>query len=93
MTIMTEEYIPTPAEHMIAHNIDGLLDSLLDGQLSGIGICAVDNDGDPCFFYLNKKDEPVLRPALNRLLGLYEAGQQFKSLTNAPKTNRSYLVH
>ena len=65
----------------------------MNGKLDGIGVCAVRTNGDPAFFYLNKPEEPVLRPVLNRLLGLYEAGRQFKGLTNAPKNNSSYLVH
>ena len=89
---MTEEYTPTPAEFAMAHHIDGLLADLIAGQLEGIGVCAVNKNGDPAFFYLNKPEEPVLRPVLNRLLGLYEAGRQFKG-DNAPRTNRSYLVH
>lgn len=90
---MKEDYVPTPAEMATAANIDGLLTMLMNGELAGIGVCAVNTDGDPSFFYLNKVEEPVLRPVLSRLLGLYEAGQRFKKLQNAPKENRSYLVH
>jgi len=93
MTGMDLDYTPTPAETAMAHSIDKIVDRLLEGQLAGIGLCAVDVDGDPAFFYLNKSEEPVLRPALNKLMGLYEAGQQFKGRTTAPKTNRSYLEH
>ncbi len=93
MTTMKEDYTPTYAERMIAGNIDGLISELMNGKIDAIGICGVRTDGDPLFFYLNKPEEPVLRPALNRLLGLYESGQQFKELTTAPKTNRSYSVH
>jgi len=89
---MTEDYTPTPAEIAIAQCIDGLLEQLMTGKLAGIGVCAVKKDGEPAFFYLNSDDKPVLRPVLNRLLGLYEAGRQFKGV-NAPKTNSSYLVH
>ena len=78
---------------MTAHRIDGMVDALLEGKLKGIGVCAVSEKGDPIFFYMNKSEEPVLRPALNKLMGLYEAGQQFKNKTNAPKANRSYLEH
>ncbi len=93
MTVMDKDYTPTAAEEMTAHRIDGIVDGLLDGQLVGIGLCAVTVKGDPIFFYMNKSEEPVLRPALNKLMGLYEAGQQFKDLTTAPKTNRSYMEH
>ncbi len=93
MTGMDLDYTPTPAEEMVAQRIDGMVEMLLDGKLAGVGFCAVDVDGAPVFFYMNKSDEPVLRPALNKLMGLYEAGQQFKGRTTAPKTNRSYLEH
>lgn len=93
MTTMDNEYTPTPAEQQIAAHIDGVIGELLSGELDGIGICGVRKDGDPIFFYLNKVEGPVLRPAINRLLGLYESGRQFGELTNAPRTNRSYLVH
>jgi len=91
---MTEDYTPTPAECMMARHIDLLQNLLMTGKLDGIGICAVKaEDGAPSFVYLNKADAPVLRPALNKLLGLYEAGQQFKGRVNAPANNRSYLEH
>ena len=90
---MTEEYTPSPAEEMVAQHIDGLIDCLLEGKLTGIGVCAVDTKGEPCFFYLNKPEQPVLRVAMNRLMGLYEAGQNFKTKCTAPKTNRSYRSH
>lgn len=93
MADMDLDYTPTPAEQMVAREIDGLVESLLSGKLNGIGVCAVTVDGDPRFFYLNKAEEPVLRTAMNKLMGLYEAGQQFKGLTNAPKANRSYMEH
>lgn len=88
-----EAYQPTAAELMVAQSIDGLLEMLMTGKLAGIGVCAVKHDGEPSFFYLNSDEKPVLRPVLNRLLGLYESGQQFKGLSNAPANNRSYLVH
>lgn len=90
---MTEDYKPTPAEIATAHHIDALIEELMTGRLDGIGVCAIRGSGEPAFFYLNKPDEPVLRPVLNRLLGLYEAGQQWKGLTTAPRENRSYLAH
>jgi len=93
MSDMDLDYTPTPAEDMVAQRIDGIVDALLEGKLTGIGVCAVTADGKPMFFYLNKPEEPVLRPALNKLMGLYEAGQQFKEKTTAPRTNRSYLEH
>ncbi len=88
-----KDYQPTPAEMMIAQHIDGVIHDLMSGELAGIGLCGVRTNGEDIFFYLNKAEAPVLRPAINRLLGLYEAGQQFKGLTTAPKNNRSYLVH
>ena len=91
--MMKEDYTPTPSEMAVAQHIDGLLQQLMTGKLAAIGVCAVKHDGDPAFFYLNSDEKPVLRPVLNRLLGLYEAGQQFKGLSNAPANNRSYLVH
>ncbi len=90
---MDLDYTPTPAESAMAHSIDRIVDRLMEGQLTAVGLCAVDVDGDPAFFYLNTPEEPVLRPALNKLMGLYEAGMQFKKQTNAPRTNRSYLEH
>ena len=90
---MKEDYVPTPAEEMIARQIDGVVDLLLDGNLLGVGVCAVRTDGQPAFFYLNKPEGPVLRPAINRLLGLYEAGRLFKTKTTAPPNNRSYRSH
>jgi len=93
MTGMDLDYTPTRAEEMVAQRIDDMVEMLLDGKLDGLGFCAVHVDGTPEFFYLNKSEEPVLRPALNKLMGLYEAGQQFKGRTTAPKTNRSYLEH
>ena len=88
-----ELYTPTPAEIMVARSIDGLLGLLMTGKLDGIGMCAAHKNGEPTFFYLNTADKPVLRGPINRLLGLYEAGQSFKGLSNAPPTNRSYQVH
>lgn len=85
--------MPTAAEELVAQHIDGLVGALLDGQLMGIGVCAVRNDGSPAFFYLNKPERPVLRSALNRLMGLYESSQLFKEATNAPQANRSYRSH
>lgn len=94
MANMDLDYTPTPAEELVAHKIDGIVDALLEGRLSAIGLCATTaENGNPVFFYLNKPEEPVLRPALNKLMGLYEAGQQFKDKTTAPRTNRSYLEH
>ena len=93
MTGMDLDYTPTHAEEMVAQKLDGMVEMLLDGKLNGIGFCAVTVDGEPVFFYMNKAEEPVLRPAMNKLMGLYEAGQQFKKRANAPKTNRSYLEH
>jgi len=93
MSDMDLDYTPTAAEEQTAHRIDGMVDALLDGRLNGVGFCAVTDKGDPIFFYMNKSEDPVLRPALNKLMGLYEAGQQFKNKTNAPKTNRSYAEH
>lgn len=94
MSKAPEQYIPTPAERMVAQSIDGLLEQLMTGRLDGIGVCAVHKEsGEPTFFYLNTADKPVLRGPINRLLGLYEAGQSFKGLSNAPPTNRSYRVH
>lgn len=93
MADMDLEYTPTHAEEMVANSIHGVVDAMLDGKIQAIGLCAIDVTGAPTFFYLNKPEEPVLRPALNKLMGLYEAGQQFKGRTNAPKTNRSYMEH
>ncbi|KKN55443.1 hypothetical protein LCGC14_0582130 [marine sediment metagenome] len=93
MVTMTEEYMPTPAEMMVARHLDGLMGDLLSGNLDGIGVCAIRKNGEPAFFYLNQPEEPVLRPALNRLLGLYESNMQFKKLITAPRENRSYLTH
>lgn len=90
---MSENYTPTPGELAVARHLDGLLEELVTGKLDGIGVCAVRKDGEPAFFYLNEPDGPVLRPVLNRLLGIYEASQQFKDIMNAPRSNRSYLVH
>lgn len=78
---------------MIAHHVDGLLHELMAGKLQGIAVAALRTSGDPAFFYLNKPEGPVLRPVINRLLGLYEASQQWKGLTNAPRENRSYSEH
>lgn len=94
MADMDLDYTPTPAEQMVGQKIDGIVDALMEGKLSGIGLCAVvAEDNQPIFFYLNKPEEPALRPALNKLMGLYEAGQQFKGRTTAPATNRSYMEH
>jgi len=90
---MKMDYTPTPAEETVAAHMDALIENLLDGNLLAVGVCAVRVDGEPAFFYLNKPDQPVLRPALNRLLGLYEAGRIFKDRMNAPPANRSYRTH
>lgn len=92
--MMTQDYTPTIQELTMAQNLDGLMEDLMTGKLDAIGVCAVRTDGSPAFFYIDRADKKaVLRPVLNRLLGLYEANQQFRGLTNAPRQNRSYLVH
>lgn len=94
MSKAPEQYVPSPAEIMVAQSIDKLLELMMTGQLDGIGVCAAHKgEREPTFFYLNTADKPVLRGPINRLLGLYEAGQSFKDLSNAPPTNRSYQVH
>jgi len=90
---MDSLYAPTPAEHAIAASIHNLVNDMMSGRIDGIAVCAVDKDGEPAFFYLNKPDGPVLRPALNKLHGLYEANRRMTERMNAPKTNRSYLEH
>jgi hypothetical protein len=93
MPLMSEEYTPTQSEERMADSIDGLINELLDGELLAVGVCATYKDGTPAFFYLNKPNEPVLRTAINRLMGLYESGHRFGELVNAPRSNRSYRSH
>jgi len=88
-----DQYTPTDYEVATARRIDSYVAAMMEGKLDGVGFCAVDNKGGPSFFYMNKSKEAVLRPALNKLMGLYEAGMQFKDKMNAPPTNRSYAEH
>ena len=87
------DYTPTPAEESMAQKIDGLVDQMLNGQLAGISVCAVNVNGEEAFFYLNKADQAVLGPPMNKLLGLYETNQRWRGATNAPSENRSYRSH
>lgn len=65
-----------------------------DGKVDAVGVCSTSKSGEPAFVYYNTPDEPVLRPALSRLLGLYEMkNRQFKDRINDPANNRSYGTH
>lgn len=67
--------------------------ALLNGELGALGMCFVDKEGIPAFFFLNEPVEPILQPALDNLTHLYKNNQLFRARVTAPKNNRSYRSH
>lgn len=90
---MDDIYTPTDAEERLAERIDWLVDGLMQGQMLGMGICAIDKNGQTAYFYLNKSKDPVLGPALDGLNTLYAKANLFQGQSNAPSNNRSYRSH
>ena len=92
---MTDQpYTPTATELWMIRCLQNTINAIAVGRVNAVGLCSVDVDGVPSFVYYNEPDDPVLRPALSRLLGLYEMkNREFKEEINAPMNNRSYGTH
>lgn len=88
--VQDEQYQPTPAEHRMAQSINYLVRAMLRGELSGIALCAMNTQGEPSMFYLNKPAEAVLRGPMEELRVIYETNRVIAKRDNAPETNRSY---
>jgi len=88
-----EMYEPTPAELRMAENIKYLLDAMLNGEIAGIAIAAIDPDGRHQCSYYNKSQQGVLRGPIDELRVMYETNQSFRALDTAPPTNKSYRSH
>lgn len=91
---MSKSYQPTPTELWMIKCLNDTIKAICAGEIDSVGLCASHVDGDPSFVYYNTPDEPVLRPALSRLIGLYEMNNRGnKGRINAPHSNRSYRTH
>jgi hypothetical protein len=90
---MDDDYTPTPGEERIARELDAHIEALLNGQLSGLGFCAVNTKGEESFFYINKPQQAVLMGPMSKLIGLYKTNTSISQRTTAPKTNMSYRSH
>lgn len=84
---------PTPAERQIAETLDYLVAALLNGELAGIAIAAINKEGMHQCSYYNKAQHGVLREPIDRLRIMYETNQSFRALDNTPPANKSYRSH
>ena len=87
-------YQPTPTEQRMINCLVDTINAIQSGTVDAVGLCSTSKSGAPSFVYYNEPDEPVLRPAMSRLLGLYEMkNRRHSSEINAPVNNRSYGTH
>lgn len=90
---MSDDYDPSRSEERMAASLDAMIRLLLAGRLKGISCCAVDQDGESSYFYLNTADDSVLREPMQELLALYNHNRVFGERANAPLNNRSHRSH
>lgn len=91
---MSEERTLTPSEQAMVNCLYNLINGIYSGKVVASGMCSVDVDGVSSYVYYNEPEEPVLRPAMSKLIGLYEVRHRsFAPRINAPATNRSYGTH
>ena len=77
----------------MAHSLQQVIASLLQGKLCGVAVATCATDGNPAVFYLNSADVPVLREPMDRLRVMYESNQDFADRANNPKHNRSGMIN
>lgn len=88
-----ETYRPTPAEMRMSQSINFLVGCMMRGELAGIGLAAINNEGEHSCFYYNKAQVGVLGPPLEQLRVMFETNQSFRELDNTPVNNKSYRSH
>ena len=89
-----ETYLTNDTEEWMINCLYRTIDQIRSGQIDAVGVCAASKDGTPSFIYYNQPASPVLRPAMSRLLGLYEINNRKNAgMINAPRDNRSYGTH
>lgn len=93
IVMQSEPYEPTPAELRMAEGIQFVLHELLNGNLAGIAIAAINTEGKHQCSYFNKMQQGVLRAPMDQLRVMYETNQSFRALDNAPPANKSYRSH
>lgn len=91
--LLNEPYRPTPAEHRMAQSINFLVQAMMRGELAGISLAAVNNEGENSCFYYNKATTAVLGAPIEQLRVMYETNQSFRELDTAPLNNKSYRSH
>lgn len=84
-------YVPTAAEQWMLNVLQYTVSEIIRGDCEAVGIAAVDKNGEPTFVFYNKPDDPVLKEALSKLVGIYDMKHGgFQERINAPRNNRSY---
>lgn len=83
----------TPTEAWFVDSMYEVINEIYAGNIVASGVCAANADGRPFFFYFNTPRQPVLDPALSRLMGIYTNKTGIGERVNAPTTNRSYETH
>ena len=77
----------------MSQSIQFLVQAMLRGELVGIGLAAINTDGEHSCFYLNKPKQGVMSAPLEQLRVMYETNQSFRQLDTAPLNNKSYRAH
>ncbi len=77
----------------MANSVKFLVQKMLQGEMDGLAICAINKHGQESCFYINSADGDVLSKPIERLRVMYETNRSFGRLDTAPKTNRSYRSH
>lgn len=91
--VLEEEREPTRGERNMASSVHFLVEKLMQGDLKGLAVCAINNDDEHSCFYINSGKQDVLSKPIESLRVMYETNRSFGRQDTSPKTNRSYREH
>lgn len=86
-------YEPHPNDRKVAATLDGLIGEIMSGNVQALGVCGVNGQGEPIYFFFDKTpaERETLLPVVNKMLSLYATRRMF--IGNAPENNRSHGTH
>ena len=84
---------PTRGEQNMANSLQFLIEKMIQGDLKGLAVCAVNSSDEETCLYINSSTGDVLSQPIQRLRVMYETNRSFGRLNTSPKTNRSYREH
>jgi hypothetical protein len=88
-----EPHKPTQAELRFAQSMKFLSDMLLQGELGGMAVAAINSDGDHSCLYINSAQADVLGPPMEQLRVMYETNRSFRKMDTSPANNKSFRTH